>query len=217
MNRIFGGLAVLLAIASCRDKGSSPGIVVATGGAGGGAGPSAGSGGATSSGGATGSGIDASDDRISDGGNADGAFGGHDAAEGGRPLEPIRVSGGNPDASVAYHDLRFIGAGLEQYEGDVVTFRIGTESLVWRRGFGQVRIVQGAFDVLFEQVVAPIYEQKLAHIDTDGNGMCDVGEPAFSDQALLQTDITLTVTPADIRFRPAALGWCNAINNWSIP
>ena len=70
-------------------------------------------------------------------------------------LEPIRITEGKVDAGVAYHDLRFIGVRLDPYEGEVVTFRIGPSTGTWRTGTGQVRIVNGGFDVLVPQLVAP--------------------------------------------------------------
>jgi hypothetical protein len=215
-NRILLGLLVLLGISACRDPAIHPDGAVATGGSGG-AGSSAGSGGSGPGGGSGGTGIDAATSGGSDGGDEDGPAGVPDAFEGGIALEPIRVSGGNPDASVAYHDVRFVGVGLEQYEGAVVTFRIGSSTGFWRLGSGQVRIVGGAFDVLFREVLPPTYQLKLAHIDADGSGACEVGEPAFVDQAVISTDVTLTVTPDDFRFRPAATYWCGAVNDWPIP
>jgi hypothetical protein len=134
--------------------------------------------------------------------------------EGGTGLEPIRVSGGPVDAGVTYYDLRFVGVGLDQYDGAVVTFRVGSTSGANRRGSGQVRIVQGGFDVLFPGVLPPVYEGKLAHIDANENGACEVGEPSFYDSGLFLSDVTLTVTPTDIRFRPAVSGWCDAVANW---
>ena len=148
----------------------------------------------------------------------DGPAGAVDApVDAGSVLEPIRVSGGNPDAAEQYHDGRFVGVGLGQWEGAVVTFRIGSETGVWRLGSGQVRIVDGGFDVLLPDVNPPTYQLKLAHIDADGSGACDVGEPAFADQSLRSTDFTLTVTPSDLRFRTANSYWCDAVNSWPIP
>jgi hypothetical protein len=138
------------------------------------------------------------------------------AAEGTAGLEPIRVSGGTMDG-VIYNDVRFIGRGPGAYEGAVVTFRIGSSSGVWRLGSGQVRIVGGAFDAFFPEVLPPIYHLKLAHIDADGSGACEGGEPAFGDQALISNDLTLTVAPTDARFRTAGSSWCDAVNNWPIP
>jgi hypothetical protein len=158
IRRVFPVLWGLLAIASCRDPGSR---ADAAGGGAGGTGPSAGSGGALGGPSGAGSGgtaiaIDAPVDGPVDAGEADGPGGPDDVAEAGAALEPVRVSGGDPDASVAYNDLRFIGVGLEPYEGAVVTFRIGSSSGVWRFGSGQVRIIQGGFDVLFPGALAPI-------------------------------------------------------------
>jgi hypothetical protein len=132
-------------------------------------------------------------------------------------LEPIRIVEGTIDGGSSYHDLRFVGTGLDQYEGDVVTFRIGTMSGSWRTGFGQVRIVQGAFDVLFPGVVASVYEQKQAYIDADGNGRCDAGEPLFIDSGLQDMDTTLTFTPDAFQVRPALAGSCDILNGWTGP
>jgi len=131
-------------------------------------------------------------------------------------LEPIRITEGRVDAGVAYHDLRFIGVRLDQYEGDVVTFRIGPSTGTWRTGTGQVRIVNGAFDVLFPQVVEPGYESKLAHIDADGNGRCEAGEPVYLDNGLEDVDVTFTFAPDDIHVRQATSGMCDSVNAWPI-
>jgi hypothetical protein len=171
-----------------------------------------GTGGGAGVAGASGSVDAASDDAV-----WDAAAGVTDAApDGGARLEPIRVTPGTRDAgSTMYADVRFVGVGLDQYEGLVVTFRIGSETGTWPLGSGQVRIVNGAFDVLFHEVLPPTYQLKVAHIDLDGNGRCEAGdEPAFGDQSLSSTDVTLTVTPTDLRFRPAPPSWCEAVNSW---
>ena len=172
-------------------------------GATGAAGALAGSGG-TASGGAGGA-----------GGGMDQDGGVRDAADTGTALEPIRVTEGKADAST-YYDLRFVGARLDQYEGAVVTFRIGPTSGTSRTGTGQTRIVQGAFDVLFPDVVSTLYEPKLAHIDADRNGMCEVGEPVFLDFALYNNDITLTFAPDAFQVREATSGMCASVNDWPI-
>jgi hypothetical protein len=133
---------------------------------------------------------------------------GANTSDAGTALEPIHVFGGTWDASV-YYDLRIVGSGLDLYEGALVTFRIGTTSGVYRNGSGQTRIVQGGFDVFFPGVINPTYEQKLIHIDANGNGACDDGEPAFIDFSPFEGDATLTVTPTDVRFRQAPSGWCD--------
>src|SRR5262245_46402671 len=212
------GVYLLLAANSCgksgesRDASGAAGATaiggaagaVATGGTGGAA-PMGGTGGTSTTGAAGAGPIDAGDD---------GPTGVPDAGTG---LEPVTITPGALDATVVYHDLRFVGSGLEQYEGDVVTFRIGSMSGAWRTGYGQIRIVQGAFDVLFPQVVEPGYELKLAHIDADGSGACDAGEPIYIDNALANADITLTFTPSDIRVRAANSGMCDMLNNWKLP
>jgi hypothetical protein len=140
-----------------------------------------------------------------------------DAADAAASLEPIRVFGGTADAGASYHDLRFVGSGFEQYEGVAVTFRIGEPTSIWRLGSGQVRIAQGGFDVLFSGVLEPTYKRKLFHIDADGSGGCDAGEPVYIDQGLFQADTTLAVTPSDIRFRPATTTFCDMIRDWPAP
>ncbi len=145
--------------------------------------------------------------------NQDGGV--RDAADTGTALEPIRVTEGKMDAS-SYFDLRFVGARLDQYEGAVVTFRIGPTSGTWRTATGQTRIIQGAFDVLFPDVLSAVYEPKLAHIDADRNGMCDVGEPVFLDSALLNNDTTLTFAPDAFQVREATSGMCASVNDWPI-
>ena len=98
-----------------------------------------------------------------------------------------------------------------------MTFRIGTMSGSWRVGYGQARIVQGVFDVLFPGVVASVYEQKQAFIDADGNGRCDAGEPLFIDSGLQNMDATLTFTPDAFQVRPAPAGSCDILNGWTAP
>lgn len=240
MNRCLAVLLAVLAAASCQNASSRPdaGAPAGTGGGGG----SSGSGGAATGGGSgsTGSGGAATGGTggavtAGSGGAATAGTGGEaggsgtDAGQDGPAgtvdapvdaagtLEPIRVSGGNPDAADPYHDVRFVGVGLEQWEGAVVTFRVGSETGFWRLGSGQVRIIDGGFDVLLPDANPPTYQLKLAHIDADGNGACDVGEPAFADQSVRSTDFTLTVTPSDLRFRTANSYWCDAVNNWPIP
>ncbi len=215
MVRAFVGGWLLVAVASCGSAATRPDAGTATGGTSGASGTS-GTGFAGGSGGA----VDAFADPVSDAGgdDLDGPPVVVDAADSGTTLEPIRVTEGKNDASAAsYHDLRFVGAGLDQYEGAMVTFRIGSPTGPWRLGSGQARIEMGAFDVLFPAAIAPIYEPKLAHIDADGSGACEVGEPAFDDSGLSQTDLTLTVTTTDVRFRPAVSGWCASVNNWPAP
>jgi len=188
---------------SLGGPGGTTGAAGATGGSAGttGSGGVSGGSGGASSGGTAGAGVDP------DGGSAD-------AVDAGLALEPIRITEGKQDAAASYHDLHFIGAGLDQYEGDVVTFRIGPTSGTWRTATGQTRIVQGAFDILFPQVVAPVYETKIAHIDADGNGQCDASEPVFLDNGLQNMDSTLTFTPGAVQVRQATAGMCDTIRNW---
>jgi hypothetical protein len=108
-----------------------------------------------------------------------------------------------------YHDLRIVGSSLDPYEGAVVTFRIGTATGIYRNGSGQTRIVQGAFDVSFLGVINPTYEEKSIHIDANGDGACEDGEPVFKDFTAFEADATLTVTPSDVRFGTAPSGWCD--------
>src|SRR5688572_30083120 len=148
-------LLVVLAVASCRDAGNRTDSGVPAGAGGGGSmgsgaatgsgGDPIGSGGVTT-GGAAGVTAGGAAGTVIDG--AGGAAGGSEidagpattdaSAEAGRVLEPIRVSGGSPDAGSGYNDVRFVGLGLEQWEGAVVTLRIGSSSGFWRLGSGQV-------------------------------------------------------------------------------
>jgi hypothetical protein len=166
--------------------------------------------------------MDASDRSVADGaagtdlstpGEADGPL---DAGADARPLEAIRVFRGSPDAPGLY-DLRFVGSGLDQYEGAVVTFRIGDpRGSVQRLGSGQVRIVGGTFDVLFPKVLESLYLPKRAHIDANGDGTCEAGEPLFSDYGAAEHDMTLRVTPDAVLLRPAAATACAAIHDFPI-
>jgi len=173
-----------------------------------------GAGGAIGAGGTTGGGVATAG---SDGAGTRDDAGLRDAGDAARMLEPIQIVEGKIDGGSSYHNLRFVGSGLDQYEGDVVTFRIGAMTGSWRVGFGQARIVQGAFDVLFPEVVAPGYEQKQAYIDADGNGRCDAGEPLFMDSGLQNMDTTLTFTPSALQVRAAPAGSCDILNGWTAP
>ena len=226
-NGLAVSVFVLFGTGACKDPGSRPDAVGSMGGLGGvvGMGGAAGVGGAAgavSTGGVAGAG-----DTAGTGGASVGGAGGEDPMDAGddgpavvpdatdaRVLQPIQIVEGLMDAAV-YNDLRFVGVGLDQYEGDVVTLRIGSSTGTWRRASAQVRIVQGAFDVLFPQVVAPIYEQKIAHIDDDGNGRCDAGEPLFIDGGLVDRDSTLTFTPGATQVRVATAGQCDVQVNSS--
>jgi len=203
---------IALAGAACRDPAgrsdAGPTGVAGTGGSAAGAGGTGGAGAPGGSGGVT-----ASGGSLGGPGGTTGAAGA-DAVDAGLALEPIRITEGKQDAAASYHDLHFIGAGLDQYEGDVVTFRIGPTSGTWRTATGQTRIVQGAFDILFPQVVAPVYETKIAHVDADGNGQCDASEPVFLDNGLQNMDSTLTFTPGAVQVRQATAGMCDTIKNW---
>ena len=129
-----------------------------------------------------------------------------------RQLQPIRVFRGQGSAN-----LRFVGARLEQYEGAIVTFAIGSPSNPGQAlGSGQVRIVDGSFEAFFPGVLRPAYLPKEAHIDVDGSGACEPGEPVFSDFGLYLQDVTLTVEPGAVQLRPATTGMCGRINNFPI-
>jgi len=201
--------------ASAGTGGALAGTGGASAGTGAGAGASGASGATGAAGALAGSGGTASGGAGGAGGGMDQDGGVRDAADTGTALEPIRVTEGKADAST-YYDLRFVGARLDQYEGAVVTFRIGPTSGTSRTGTGQTRIVQGAFDVLFPDVVSALYEPKLAHIDADRNGMCEVGEPVFLDFALYNNDITLTFAPDAFEVREATSGMCASVNDWPI-
>jgi hypothetical protein len=73
------------------------------------------------------------------------------------------------------------------------------------------------FDVRFPDVVPARFQRKLAHIDANGSSACDLGEPTFFDHALANQDVTLTVTPDDVRMRAAVADWCTAVNDWILP
>jgi len=222
MQRVLLVLSVSLVAASCRDAKDRPdaagglGGTMASGGSGGST--STGSAGSTGGGvggvgGSSGTDVDAPLTPPADAGSDDGSGSGADvAADAANGLEPIRVSDAKVDGSQSYSNLRIVGVALDQYDGDVVTFRIGSGSGAWRFGSGQVRIVQGAFDVSFTGVLAPTYEQKIVHIDADGSGACEVGEPTFLDNGLFSMDATLTVKPTDAQFRSATSGVCDMVN-----
>jgi hypothetical protein len=204
MSWVRFGLLVLITTASCRGGAIHADASNTSGGSGGAGGSDAtgGSGGTAPGDGAAGAVIEA-------GGGSDV---GVNSADAGTLLEPIRVFGGTWDASV-YYDLRIVGSGLDLYEGAVVTFRIGTSNGVYRNGSGQTRVVQGGFDVLFPGVINPTYEQKLVHIDANGSGACEDGEPAFIDFSPFEGDATMTVKPDDVRFRQAPSGWCDTFRS----
>jgi hypothetical protein len=136
-------------------------------------------------------------------------------SDGAASLDPIRVFGGTQDPSVIYHDLRILGSGLEQYEGTVVTFRIGDPISIFRLGSGQTRIVQGGFDVLFSGILNPNRKRMLIHIDADGSHACEPGEPVYLDFPLYSMDATLTVAPnVWVGLRAASAGDCDNIRTF---
>lgn len=129
-----------------------------------------------------------------------------DALPGGEPLDatvdsvaalqPIRVIRGDPNQAT-WFDLTLVASGLGEYEGAVVTARIGSPDRPPERlGSGQVRIARGAFEMVFPDVLEPrLYKFKRFFIDLDGDGGCDPGEPVYSDARFATTDLTLTIAP----------------------
>jgi hypothetical protein len=98
-------------------------------------------------------------------------------------LEPVRVVRGDP-VEDSFWDLTIRGVGLDEYEGKVVTVRIGMPDRAPERlGSGQTRIDAGAFELLFPEVwETSLYKQKLVYIDVDGDGACDlVNDKLFAD------------------------------------
>lgn len=116
------------------------------------------------------------------GGAASGGTGGPEGATGDR-LEAIRVVRGDPRTKV-FWDLTIRGVALEEYEGKVVTVRLGKPDRAPERlGSGQARIEGGAFALFFPEVwEASVYKQKLVYIDVDEDGSCDlVSDMLFAD------------------------------------
>jgi hypothetical protein len=72
-------------------------------------------------------------------------------------------------------DLSLRGVGLDEYEGKVVTVRIGMPDRAPERlGSGQAKIEGGAFQLSLPEVwEVSLYKQKLVYIDVDGDGSCD--------------------------------------------
>jgi len=147
--------------------------------------------------------------------SGDGAVAGHDsspdreppdsAAHGGPPdatadsaraLDAVRIIRGEP-TQTTWFDLTFVGSGLQEYEDAVVNARIGSPDRPPERlGSGQARIVGGAFEMVFPDVLEPgLYKFKRFFIDLNGNGLCDTGEPVYSDARFATADLVLTIRP----------------------
>jgi hypothetical protein len=134
---------------------------------------------------------------------AAGASSGGTDAEGGAPgdpLEPVRVIRGTSDDP--YWDLTIRGEGLDEYDGLRVLVRIGhPERPPERLGSGEALIDGGAFELYFPAVWdVDLYKAKLALIDVDGDGACDLSvDRLFGDSRAAQAE-ELIVSPVRGRY-----------------
>jgi len=111
-----------------------------------------------------------------------------------------------------WHDLRLIGTSLGDYEGALVTVLIGhPDRPPERLGSARVRVVGGGLDLTFPQVLEwSLYKRKLVHIDANGSGACEPGEPMFSDSRAVKAALTLTLDTPTFRSQPATGPSCDA-------
>lgn len=199
------GLSALVLLLSCGGS-AAPGASAGAGGAAQGAsGASVSSDPPASAGsGASGSGAPAGGG-AAQGGNSPGPSegGAFEAGSGGLPqggasseptLEPVRVTRGDPLEN-GWQDLTIRGVALADYEGKVVTVRLGMPDRAPERlGSGQARIEAGAFELFFPEVwESSLYKSKLVYIDVDGDGSCDpLKDRLFADsRAVVAPELTV--------------------------
>jgi hypothetical protein len=137
----------------------------------------------------------------------------HDAATDGpdalRVLNPVHVVSPG-DGGRHGSDIRFVGSGLDAFEGRAVLVRVDYPDAVHTHGWGEARIIGGAFDLLLPGALVLNYNPKVALIDVNDDGRCEVGEPAFATATPFNGDTTVVVTPAELK--PSA--GCDYVNSF---
>jgi len=110
----------------------------------------------------------------------------------------VRVIRGDPDTT-EWWDVTIRGADLTQFDGALVTVRVGLPDRPPERlGSGQARIVDGSFEIRLPQVWEPdVYKQKLVYIDVNDSGQCEPGvDSVFNDSRA--TPMTVLTLPNNI-------------------
>jgi hypothetical protein len=112
-----------------------------------------------------------------------------------RALRPVHVV--TPaDGGMRGADIRFVGSGLDAFEGRAVLVRVDYPDAVHVHGWGEARIIGGAFDLLLPGALVLNYNPKVVLIDLDDDGLCESGEPGFTTHVPIAGPITVPVTPA---------------------
>jgi hypothetical protein len=112
-----------------------------------------------------------------------------------RPLRPVHVV--TPaDGGMRGADIRFVGSGLDAFEGRAVLVRVDYPDTVHIHGWGEARIIGGAFDLLLPGALVQNYNPKVVLIDLNDDGLCESGEPGFTTVSPISGPITVPVTPA---------------------
>jgi hypothetical protein len=137
--------------------------------------------------------IGASDDAADAGNSIGDATDGPDAL---RPLRPVHVVNAS-DGGLRGDDIRFVGSGLNAFEGRAVLVRVDYPDAVHVHGWGEARIVGGAFDLLLPgAALAQTFNPKAVLIDVNDDGQCESGEPGFTTFNPISGPTTVLVTPA---------------------
>ncbi|MDB4980395.1 MAG: hypothetical protein JWM82_1147, partial [Myxococcales bacterium] len=112
-----------------------------------------------------------------------------------RALRPVHVV--TPaDGGMRGKDIRFVGSGLDAFEGRAVLVRVDYPDAVHIHGWGEARIIGGAFDLLLPGALVQNYNPKVVLIDLNDDGVCEAGEPGWTITSAIMGPITVPVTPA---------------------
>jgi hypothetical protein len=118
-----------------------------------------------------------------------------DAGDALRELRPVHVvtpAGGG----MRGNDIRFLGSGLVDFEGRAVLVRVDYPDAIHVHGWGEARIVGGAFDLLLPGALVQNYNPKAVVIDVNDDGQCEPGEPGIFAVNPIGGPATMLVTPA---------------------
>jgi hypothetical protein len=112
-----------------------------------------------------------------------------------RALRPVHVVA-PADGGMRGNDIRFVGSGLDAFEGRAVLVRVDYPDAIHVHGWGEARIVGGAFDLLLPGALVLNYNPKAVLIDVNDDGLCQPGEPGFLTVSPVSGPVTVIVTPA---------------------
>jgi hypothetical protein len=125
-----------------------------------------------------------------------------------RALRPVHVV--TPaDGGMRGADIRFVGSGLDAFEGRAVLVRVDYPDAVHIHGWGEARIIGGAFDLLLPGALVQNYNPKVVLIDLNDDGLCEGNEPGFTTVSPISGPITVPVTPA-VLMPSANCTWVNS-------